>query len=266
MAKLKIENPSQLNFLDLLKVHQTAYEGPLALLLELIRKHRVEIHQINLAEICSPYLEYLELMERFDLEVAVEFLDIASTLVWIKSKALLPALEDPEEEEGPDPEEELKRRLAAYQTYRALAGALGGLPLLGRDHFARPFELELEESEITENFVDLSVYRLLEAYKGTLKKKGYKKAHHIDAEEKSLEQRIKELFGSFEPEEHHRFAALIESGADKPEVVLSFLAVLELAKFGGLSLTQADQFSELHLYVRPQFAQVRQEYLAERQG
>ncbi|MDT8445461.1 MAG: ScpA family protein [bacterium] len=264
MAQKKTEHPLQLNFLDLLKVQQTAFEGPLALLLELIRKHRVEIHQINLAEICTPYLEYLEMMERFDLEVAVDFLEIASTLVWIKSKSLLPALEEPIEEEGPDPEEELKRRLEAYQTYRRLARALDSLPLLGRDQFVRPFELELEESEVTEEFVDLSVYRLLEAFKGTLTKKGYQKAHHVDPELKSLEQRITELFTRLQPEQHHRFTSLLEAGAGKPEVVLSFMAILELAKYGGLNLTQADQYSELHLYVTPHFAVVRKNYLETR--
>ena len=259
----QIDPVGQLNFLELLEVRQKAFEGPLALLLELIKKHQVEIHEIRLAQICAPYQEFLSLMESFDLEVAVEFLDIASTLVLIKSRALLPILEPPTEEEGENPEEELKRKLVAYQENQRLSLLLGGLPHLGRDFFTRPFDLELAQEEVEEELTDLTSFRLLEAYRRITVKRGFKKPHQVAREEFSVKDRVLELLGSLSPKEHRRFSALLPPDPPKPEVVLSFLAVLELTKFGALTLTQAEQFSELHLYVTPNFARLKKSYPGE---
>ncbi|OFZ73714.1 MAG: hypothetical protein A2527_13810 [Candidatus Lambdaproteobacteria bacterium RIFOXYD2_FULL_50_16] len=256
--------PVQLSFLELLKVRQAAFEGPLALLLDLIKKHKMEIHQICLAEICQPYLDYLGLMERFDLEVAVEFLDIASTLILIKSRSLIPRAEDPEETEGPDPETELKERLAAYQTYRHLAETLNRFELLGRDSFSRPYDLDEAEpgDEILE---ELTLFRLIDSYVQVLARSEFKKPHQVEAEELSLDQQIEQWVKLFTPGEHHRFWSLVGEEASRPKVVLSFMATLELSKNAGLKLTQAEQFGDLHLYVSDAFANFKAEYQVSRQ-
>jgi len=260
MAKRK-ENPSQLNFLDLLKVNQAAFEGPLSLMLELIRKHKLEVHEIQLAEICAPYLEFLGLMEHFNLDVAVEFLDLASTLVLIKSRALLPILEPPEEEEVTDPEEELRARLLAYQQAQNLALLMTKIPRLGRDHFARPLGTEEHSQNQMGPLEDLTVYRLLEGYQRVGKKQTFKKPHLVVDEEESLQEKINQFVFVLQPNEHRRFSTLLSPLRPKPEVVVSFLAVLELTKFGGLALTQAQPFAELHLFVKPTFVSLKERYL-----
>ena len=112
---------TQLEIFDLLKVNLKVFEGPLELLLDLIRKKKMDIHEIPLAEICEPYLRYLDLMESFDMEIAMEFLEIASTLILIKSRALLPrdTVELDEEEEF-DTEERLRQKLIEYQKYKSI--------------------------------------------------------------------------------------------------------------------------------------------------
>jgi len=260
MAKQK-ENPSQLNFLDLLEVKQTAFEGPLSLLLDLIRKHQVEVHEIQLSRICGPYLEFLGLMEQFSLEVAVEFLDLASTLVLIKSRSLLPILEPPTEEEVGDPEEELRARLIAYQKAQSLALLMNKMPRLGRDQFPRPAGCDLPPDLPQAPLEELSVFRLLESYKRVGKKQKFKQPHLVVDEEESLQDKINQFVLLLQPNEHRRFSSLLSKYQPKPEVVVSFLAVLELTKFGGLALTQVKPFSELHLYVKPNFEELKERYL-----
>jgi len=255
-----MEKPTQLNFLDLLKVRQASFEGPLALLLELIRKHRLEIHQVSLAEICGPYLEILGLMEQFDLEIVVEFLDLASTLVLIKSRALLPILEPLPEEEGLDPEEELKQRLILYQQNQQLAQLLGKIPLLGRDQFTRPESLAFAGEPDLEVLEGLTLFALLEAHLRVSSKVAYKKPHTVEAEGESLEEKINQLILDFSAEEYRRFSSLVAESAPISERVVTFLAILELTKFGALALTQVEQFSELYIYIKPMFAQIREKY------
>ena len=240
-------SPDQLNFMDLLEVRQKAFEGPLALLLELIRKQKLDIYNIQLSEICAPYLDYLQQMEAFDFEVAVEFLDLASTLIWIKSRRLLPRLEEPEEsEEGLDPEEALRRRLILYEVFQGLAEELDHRPLLGREIFARPL-LEQESTSPEELQFDLSLYALLQSYRGLAGKKNYKKPHEITHESKSIEEKILELLDLFIPGEGTQFWELVSKEKDKSEVILAFMAILELAKLKALSIQQIEQFSHIHL-------------------
>ena len=146
----------QLEIFDLLKVNLTAFEGPLDLLLELIRKRKMDIRDISLAEICAPYLGYIEFMEEFDMDVAIEFLDIASTLILIKSKSLLPRPElDDIEDDGLDTEEELRRKLIQYQRYKYISEYFDNRVILGRDTFTRPQILEEDKADVVTEYADL---------------------------------------------------------------------------------------------------------------
>ncbi len=245
-------NPQQLNFMDLLEVHQKAFDGPLALLLELIRKQKLEIHNIQLSEICAPYLDYLQQIEVFDFEVAVEFLDLASTLIWIKSRRLLPRLAEPEEEgELLDPEEALRRKLILYEVFQGLAEQLRQRPLLGRDLFTRPVYTATAAQDQAELQFDLSVYALLQAFQGVTSREGFKKPHEITHETKSIEEKILELLDQFIPGEGGTFWDLVSQQTNKSEVILTFMAILELARLKALSIQQIEQFSGIHLQAAP---------------
>lgn len=244
-------SPEQLDFLDPLKVNLASFEGPLELLLELVRKKKMDLQEIPLAEICEPYLEYINLMEEFDMEIAIEFLEIASTLVLIKSRSLLPKAPVEEEgEEGLDPEEELRRRLLEYQQYKAAAEKLSSGNLLGRDCFSRPDipddDEEKKEKEPELIFEELSVYTLVKAYKRALGRRRYHKPHQIEKEELPIEQRILEFMHRLQPGEVHIFQHLLPADPAKPEVVVSFMAVLELAKLLLVKLHQMQEFGPLH--------------------
>ena len=114
------------------------FEGPLDLLLHLIRQDELQITDLPISQVANQYLEYLELMRELNLDVAAEYLVMAATLAWIKSRLLLPPSDDEEDEEGREPRAELVARLLEYQRYKEAADALGGRPLLGREVFAAP--------------------------------------------------------------------------------------------------------------------------------
>ena len=237
----------QLEIFDLLKVNLTAFEGPLDLLLELIRKHKMDIRDISLAEICAPYLEYIEFMEEFDMDVAIEFLDIASTLILIKSKSLLPRpeLEDIEDD-GLDTEEELRRKLIEYQRYKYISEYFDKRDILGRDTFTRPQLLEEDKTDVITEFADLSVYNLLMAYKRSQRKKSYRKPHTISKPEFPIERKIIEFLPLFKSGQTQLFRHLVAYDADRSEIVVSFMAVLELSKLFLMKLHQMQEFGPIH--------------------
>ena len=224
------------------------FEGPLDLLLQLIRKRKMDIGEIPLAEICSPYLEYLEFMREFDMDIAIEFLDIASTLILIKSRALLPKAEIPKEEESLDTEEQLRFKLIEYQRYRRISEYLGRRTILGRDTFCRP-DLSGEDSsdELPVRFVELSVYELLMAYRGSIGKRAYRKPHTVSQEEYPIERKILELAELFATGRPMAFYHLYGSGiVGRSDVVIAFMAILELAKLRMVQLHQREAFGPIH--------------------
>lgn len=242
----------QLEIFDLLNINLPIFEGPLDLLLDLIRKKKMDIRDIPLAEICEPYLEYLELMEEFNMDIAIEFLDIASTLILIKSKTLLPKLEEElEEEEEFDTEEQLRQKLIEYQKFKELAEELNERELLGRDVFPRP-EISEEEEEAGElSLEDLSVYGLLKAYHQILLKQSFQKPHEITKDEFSIERKILELLKIFKSGDMQAFISLCPRNPTRSEVVIAFMAILELAKLLLLQIHQMSEFGPLHCKPNP---------------
>ncbi len=236
----------QLEIFDLLSVSLPVFEGPLDLLLDLIRKKKMDISEIPLAEICEPYLEYLDLMKEFNMDIAIEFLDIASTLILIKSKTLLPRItDDIEDEDGLDTEEKLRQKLIEYQKYKTLAEDLNQRDLLGRDLFPRP---EIEEiPEKAEPLIeDLSVYSLIKAYYDALRNKSYRKPHEISKEEFPIERKILEIMKILQAGQIQLFPNLCPRNPTKSEIVIGFMAILELAKLFLLQLHQMQEFGPLH--------------------
>lgn len=242
------QEESQLEIFQFLKVRQQSYEGPLDLCLDLIRKHKLDIHSISLAEICEPYLKHLEYMEEIDLEIAVEFLDLASTLILLKSKRLLPKEEDLDlSEMDLNPEELLRRKLILYQKFREIAAEFSAMDRLGREFYPRPKNAYLEPDEIEETQWDLSVYQLLRAYKGTLGRKAYVKPHEVSHESKSIEEKVLEILELLEPEKKAIFQEMMKDERHKEEVILAFMGILELAKLKALKIQQVEEFGQIHL-------------------
>ena len=237
-----------------------AFEGPLDLLLHLIRINEVEITDLPVARIAEQYLEYLELMRELNLDTAGEYLVMSATLAWIKSRMLLPP--DPSEIEGEelDPRAELVARLLEYQRFKEAAGHMGERPLLDRDVYAAKSP-GLEPIPDAEREIEVGVFQLVEAFRVALSRAGpVGLAHEVEAETVTVHQRMLDIMERLGERESCDFVALLqEEGVmcSRPVVVASFLAILELCRLEALRLYQgvdADRVpaGPIHLRRHPQ--------------
>ncbi len=217
------------------------FEGPLDLLLHLIRLNEVEITDIPIARICEQYLGYLDVMRELNIDVASEYLVMAATLAWIKSQMLLP-IEVEEEEEALDPRAELVRRLLDYQRYKEVAEQLGDRHRLGRDVFAaRATEPEKEPEAEREITADLTA--LLGALRDVLRSAPASgAAHELEVEPVTVRERMIAVMERIDGDEAVPFESLLRDPGPheftKAIVVATFLAILELARLGSLRLYQ----------------------------
>jgi segregation and condensation protein A len=218
------------------------FEGPLDLLLHLIRQNELDITDLPMARIAEQYLEYLGLMQELQLDVAAEYLLMAATLTWIKSRMLLPSHEEGGEEEGPDPRAELVARLLEYQRYKEAAQDLAQRPRLERDVFAArgpgPQPLPQAEREI-----EVGLVELLEALRVTLRRARASHAvHEVLTEGVTVEERMKAVMEGLEQREVLELVELF-CGSDgtlgsRTWIVATFLAILELARLATLRIYQ----------------------------
>jgi len=219
------------------------FEGPLDLLLHLIRLNEVEITDIPIARIGEQYLAYLDLMRELDLDIAGEYLLMAATLAWIKSRMLLPPDGAEEEGEGPDPRAELAARLLEYQRYKEAAGELGERRLLGRDVFSAR-GLRPEPQPEGEREIEVGLFELLEAFRRALKAAGPSgAAHEITTETVTVHERMIVVMKLFELRASLDFDELLVAEEGRPAsravLVATFLAVLELTRLAALRLYQS---------------------------
>ncbi|WP_243371332.1 segregation/condensation protein A [Geotalea sp. SG265] len=223
------------------QVNIEEFEGPLDLLLHLIKKNEVDIYNIPIAAITRQYLDYLDLMKDLNLDIAGEFLVMAATLLQIKSKMLLPVTaEEENEEEEEDPRAELVRRLLEYQKYKEAAITLGQCELLGRDLFARKFSApELASFEIEEEPAEVELFELIEAFQRVLAKVSPDSFHEVGADGLSIADRIAEVLALLEGEEAVAFESLFIGDVTRDGLVITFLAILELCKLKMIRITQA---------------------------
>ncbi len=233
-----------------LTVHLERFEGPLALLLYLIREQEMDIFDININQITNQYLEYIKSMKKLDLEVAGEFVAMAATLIQIKSKMLLPSHEgEAGEEQALDPRKELVQRLVEYQKFQKLSKELYERPLLGRDVYARGEKTALDpldEGEIVTE--ENPLFSLIKSYRFVLKSMK-KTVHRVAGELKSISERILEIKESLIVGQRRRFQDLMpEVDKKDPNLVLvTFLSLLELAKIGFVSLFQNEAYADIHV-------------------
>ena len=224
------------------------FEGPLDLLLHLIRKHELDILDLPIAFITDKYLEYLGLMEELNLDVASEYLVMAATLAHIKSKMLLPRPPEDQEDEaddGIDPRAELIRRLLEYQKYKRVAEDLGARAIAGRDVFARGSPAPTASG--VRPLAQLSVFKLIDAFKKVAERAQADLSLEVDAERMTIQQRIGEVVDLLRFRRRCQFEDLFEGIGTSYDLVVTFLALLEMAKMRIASIYQTDHEEPIYL-------------------
>lgn len=223
------------------------FEGPLDLLLHLIQKNELDIFNIPIALITEQYLEYLQLMKVLNLDMAGEYLLMASTLLHIKSKMLLPKSSEGEEEEEEDPRAELVRRLLEYQKYKQAAVELEKRPLLDRDVFIRLVAAE-PEPEPEEEKIEVNLFELLEAFRKVLERVKPEAFHQVILEHLSVEDKIQEILTLLGRENRSMaFHRLFPEQASRRVVVITLLAILELVKMRRIRIFQLAPFETIRV-------------------
>lgn len=219
------------------RVELEIFEGPLDLLLHLIKKNEVSITDIPIATITEQYLAAMDLMQSLSLDVAGEFLVMAATLIHIKSRMLLPAgAAEAEEDEGADPREELVRRLLDYQRYKEAAQELERRDLLTRDVFIRPAS-PVEEAG-PRGFREVSVFELLGALKRIIDRLPNDTAHEVTLDKITVREKMTLLLDKLRAQGNIFFEALFAEVRTRMEVVVTFLAMLELVKVRAVRIVQ----------------------------
>ena len=226
------------------------FEGPLDLLLHLIKEQKMDIYDIPVAEVTKQYLEYLDLLSELNLEMVGEYLVMAAELARIKSKTLLPA---PETEEdalaaaGEDPRAELIRRLLEYKRYKEAAFELRQKEYDQQQLFSRNGELELEDSE-QELLIEANVFDLLTAFQKVIKEKSFKKDYEIKITTLSVSDRISGILEILNASESATFYSLFTELNTKQEIIVTFLAILELMRMQLIRCQQVKQFDAIRIY------------------
>ena len=225
------------------------FTGPLDLLLHLIRKNEMEITDIRIAEITAQYLAAIDTMQILNLDVAGEFLLMAATLLHIKSRMLLPQIvDDPaEEEDEEDPRAELVRRLLEYQKYKEAAVQLDALPQLNRELYARSAPAPEVTEEGEGEFGAVGLYDLLQALQQLLRERPEPLVHEITAEQLSVADRISQILAALQGQQSLAFTELFATQTNRHEVIVTFLAMLELVKLRLVHLLQSQRFGAIWL-------------------
>jgi len=228
---------------DALEVFLEAFEGPLDLLLYLIRRQNLDVLDVPIAEITRQYMEYIDLMQDLRLELAAEYLVMAAMLAEIKSRMLLPRPVEVEEED--DPRAELIRRLQEYERYKQVAEDIDHLPRVGRDLF--PVSVEAPEKQVVRKPPEISLQELLMAAKEAINRADMFSHHHVQMEPLSVRERMSRVLDSIGEIEFTAFSTLFTPEEGRMGVVVSLLAVLELIKESLIELVQSEPFAPIYI-------------------
>jgi segregation and condensation protein A len=228
-----------------LKVFLEAFEGPLDLLLYLIRRQNLDVLDIPIAEITRQYMDYIDLMQDLELELAGEYLLMAAMLAEIKSRMLLPRPAGDGQTEEEDPRAELARRLQEYERYKQAAEDVDRLARLERDVF--PAAAELVERKIVRILPELTLAEMLSAFRDVIQRAAMFAHHTVSRERLSVRQRMSEIVARLQSAEFVEFAHLFRVEEGRLGVTVTFIAVLELAREGLIELVQAEVYGPLHV-------------------
>lgn len=224
------------------------FEGPLDLLLHLIRLNEVDIYDVPIATIASQFVEYLDMMRELDLDLASEFLLMAATLMEIKSRMLLPSDPDAEEPEE-DPRFELIEQILEYKKYKELSGHLGERADEESSIFTRTFR-EAVDPETDEPMFEVSIFELMQAFKKVLEYTAEESFSEITLEEISIEEKIEELRARLKEKNNMLLDEIFEGKVrTKAVLIVTFLALLELVRLKEVAARQKAQFGEIRLFL-----------------
>ena len=229
---------------DALEVFLDAFEGPLDLLLYLIRRQNLDVLDIPIAEITRQYMRYVDLMKEFRLELAAEYLVMAAMLAEIKSRMLLPRAELLSDEED-DPRAELVRRLQEYERFKQAAESIDEMPRLERDVF--PAEVEVAARKVNRIEPEIELRELLGALAAVLRRAEMFSHHQIEREPLSVRERMSSLLTQLRHDHFTEFSQLFAPEEGRAGVVVSMLAILELLKASLIEIAQAESFGPLHV-------------------
>ncbi|WP_178117578.1 ScpA family protein [Pseudomonas sp. MNR3A] len=230
-----------------MEVFLEAFEGPLDLLLYLIRKQNIDILDIPVAEITRQYMGYVELMKSVRLELAAEYLVMAAMLAEIKSRMLLPRSSEIEEEEG-DPRAELIRRLQEYERFKAAAEGIDELPRIGREVLVP--QLEAPQAKVRKLLPDVALEEILLSMAEVMRRNDLFESHQITRETLSTRERMSEVLERLKGEGFVPFIELFSVEEGKLGVVVTFMAILELVKESLIELVQNEPFTPIHVRAR----------------
>jgi segregation and condensation protein A len=227
-----------------LEVFLEAFEGPLDLLLYLIRRQNLDVLDIPIAEITRQYMEYILLMQELDLELAGEYLLMAAMLAEIKSRMLLPRPQGTEGQEEEDPRAELVRRLQEYERFKRAAEEIDTLERMDRDVFQA--SAELVERRVVKILPDVTLQEMLLAFKDVVQRAAMFAHHHVQREPLSVRQRMSEVLSRLENGGLVDFVSLFNAEEGRMGVTVTFVALLELMREGLIEVVQAEPYSPLH--------------------
>jgi segregation and condensation protein A len=229
---------------DAMEVFLDAFEGPLDLLLYLIKKQNLDVLDIPIAEVTRQYMEYVEIMKEISLELAAEYLVMAALLAEIKSRMLLPRPENPQGEEE-DPRAELIRRLQEYERFKKAAQDIDELPRQGRDTFTA--SAGTDEMVFEKPLANLNLKDLMLALADVLKRAELHASHNIQMETLSVRERMTNILAALQNNDFVAFSTLFTAAEGRIGIVVTFLAMLELMKHNMLEFVQAAPFGPIHL-------------------
>ena len=232
---------------DALEVILEAFEGPLDLLLYLIRRQNLDILEINVAEITRQYMGYIDLMSSIQLELAAEYLVMAAMLAEIKSRMLLPRQIMEDDDEG-DPRAELIRRLQEYERFKTAAEDIDEIPRVGRDLHQASADAPGREQE--RQYPDVDMREILTALADVLRRAEMFESHHIEREKLSTRERMSQVLERLRGEQFIPFVSLFKVAEGRLGVVVTFLAVMELIKESLVEIVQNESFGPIHIKAR----------------
>ncbi|WP_420265335.1 segregation and condensation protein A [Candidatus Magnetominusculus dajiuhuensis] len=235
---------------EVYKIKLDVFEGPLDLLLSLIHKNKIDIYDIPIAFITGQYLQYLTIMKDLNIDVAGEFIVMAATLIHIKSKMLLPAEERVGQEEEEDPRMELVQRLIEYQSYKDAAFSLKEKEAIWENIFSKEPDWAIEGAKIQQQpyLIDLSLYDLIKALQCVIDKKPFE-IRSITKENLTIKDKIAIITERLELEKDKiLFYSFFTDAATKMEVIITFLALLEILRLGLAYAFQDGEFT--HIWIR----------------
>ena len=228
-----------------LEVFLEAFEGPLDMLLYLIRRQNLDILDIPIAEITRQYMRYIELMQVLQLELAGEYLLMAATLAEVKSRMLLPRVGNDESADEGDPRAELVRRLQEYERFKSAAENIDRLPRLERDVWSA--SAAVKDRKVVQLLPQTTLQEMLVAFKEVVVRAEFFARHHVQREPLSVRERMTDILTTLAARRFVEFTELFDAAEGRMGVTVTFVAILELVREGLLEIVQAQEFAPLHV-------------------